>query len=308
MSEIILHNFQDSPFGAKIRLTLGLKHLSWKWAETELILPKPNLVAITGGYRKSPVMQIGADIYCDSRLIAQELEARYPTPTLFPDGNRGLILALSGWSDRDLHVASSGLVMGFNKKQFPQDLMHDRRKFFDGFLDFDGLDEDVSHLTTLLRAHVDFVEQQLSDGRAFLLGQQISLADFHVYVEIWTARSFVPFIKQLFQPFTHVAEWEKRVEEVGYGEYVRISAFEAHEIAKNSVPLPGKGVDATDPLKLAAGDLVVVTPDDYGREPVVGHLVTLTTHEVAIEREGPIVGTTVVHFPRVGFRVTAATL
>ncbi|RFU25639.1 hypothetical protein B7463_g10699, partial [Scytalidium lignicola] len=305
MSDIILHNFQASPFGAKIRLILGLKHLPWKWAETELILPKPNLTALTGGYRKSPVLQIGADIYCDSRLIAQELEARYPTPTLFPGGNRGLILALSCWSDRDLHIASSGLVIGVNKKQFPGDLMNDRRKYFDGFLDFDGLDHDIPHLTSVLRPHVDFVEQQLSDGRPFLLGQEISLADFHAYVEIWTARTFVPFVEKVFAPFKHVSEWEKRVKDVGYGEYSTISAAEAHEIAKNSDPLPGKGVDPDDALGLTAGDLVVVTPDDYGREPVVGNLRTLTTHEVAIERNDPIVGKVVVHFPRIGFRVAA---
>ncbi|KAH8815501.1 hypothetical protein F5884DRAFT_667380 [Xylogone sp. PMI_703] len=307
MPDLILHNFQASPFGAKIRLILGLKRLPWKWAETELILPKPNLTALTGGYRKTPVLQIGADIYCDSRLIAMELEDRHPTPTLFPGGNRGLIMALCGWSDRELHLASSGLVLGFSKKQLPEDLMNDRRRFFDGVFDFDGLDADVPHLSAVLRAHVDFVDQQLSDGRSFLLGEEISLVDFHAYVEIWTARSFVPFVEQLFESFTHVAEWEKRVKEVGDGAYTMISATEAHEVARNSTPLPGKGVDPNDALKLAAGDKVVVTPDDYGREPVVGRLVTLTTHEVAVEREDPIVGTVVVHFPRIGFRIALTT-
>ena len=31
-------------------------------------MPKPNLTALTGGYRKTPVLQIGADIYCNSQF------------------------------------------------------------------------------------------------------------------------------------------------------------------------------------------------------------------------------------------------
>jgi hypothetical protein len=46
-----------------------------------------------------------------------------------------------------------------------------------------------------------------------------------------------------------------------------------------------------------------VTPDDYGRDPVRGRLVTLTMHEVAVRREDALAGTVVVHFPRIGYRI-----
>ncbi|MDH3509928.1 MAG: glutathione S-transferase N-terminal domain-containing protein, partial [Gammaproteobacteria bacterium] len=66
MTDIILHHFDLSPFAEKIRLALGFKNLSWRSVQIPLIMPKPDLTALTGGYRKTPVMQIGADIYCDT--------------------------------------------------------------------------------------------------------------------------------------------------------------------------------------------------------------------------------------------------
>ncbi len=305
MPNVILHHFDASPFGEKLRLIFGLKGLAWQSVDAELIMPKPKLTALTGGYRKTPVMQIGADIYCDSRLIAVELEARFPTPTLFPGGSRGLCLALSAWSDRDLHIASSGLAIGVNKSQFPEALMRDRKAYFGAFMDVDRLDGEIPHLTTQLRAQADIIEQQLSDGRLFWLGDTPSLADFHAYVEVLTARAHVPFCKALFEPFTHMSLWEERVGAIGHGARTDISADEANAVARGAVPLPGKGVDPADPLELLAGASVTVTPDDYGREPVTGRLATLTTHEVAIERDDPVTGALVVHFPRIGFRVRA---
>ena len=99
MADIILHHFDSSPFAEKVRLALGLKGLEWCSVEIPMVMPKPALTALTGGYRKTPVMQIGADIYCDTQCIALALEQYYPQPTLFPAHSQGLALALSQWSD-----------------------------------------------------------------------------------------------------------------------------------------------------------------------------------------------------------------
>ncbi|KAF5005418.1 hypothetical protein FDECE_8139 [Fusarium decemcellulare] len=275
MSTIYLHAFESSPFGEKVRLVLGLKGLEWKSVDPEMVMPKPNLKALTGGYRKTPVMQIGADIYCDSRLIADELERRYPAPTLFPGGSRGLCLALSEWADTALHIASSGLAIGVNKRDFPEALMADR-----------------------------LIEDQLSDGRQFWLGGELSFADFHVYVEIWTIRAFVPFAGELLSGMDSMAAWEKRVEAIGHGHKAMATIEEAHEAARLGTALPGRGVENNNALGLCEGDSITVTPDDYGKEPVAGRLVTLSLSEVAVEREDPIVGNVTVHFPKIGYRIT----
>ena len=87
MTDIILHHYETSPYSEKVRLGLGLKGLAWGSVEIPVIMPKPDLTALTGGYRKTPVLQIGADIYCDSQLIMRELERRHPTPSFYPAGH-----------------------------------------------------------------------------------------------------------------------------------------------------------------------------------------------------------------------------
>ncbi|KAL2672693.1 hypothetical protein Neosp_013407 [[Neocosmospora] mangrovei] len=303
MSTIFLHNFATSPFGEKVRLILGLKSLQWKSVDAELIMPKPNLTALTGGYRKTPVMQIGADIYCDSGIIADELEERYPHPTIYPGGSRGLCVALSEWSDRPLHISSSGLAIGVNKRDFPANLMADRKKFFEGFMDIENLEAEIPHLKSQLRAHAGLIEEQLSDGRRFWLGAEPSLADFHAYVEIWTGRAFVPSATEILRGFHKMEEWENRVEQIDHGEMSLGTVEEAHEAARLSTGLPGRGVELDNFFGLSQGDLVTVVPDDYGKEPVVGRLVTLSLREVAVERDDALVGNVTVHFPRIGYRI-----
>ena len=99
MSDIILHHYDASPYTQKVLRILGLKDLEWGSVETPMILPKPDLVCLTGGYRGTPVMQIGADIYIDSQCIGRELERRVPEPSLFPVADPGLGYALVKWSD-----------------------------------------------------------------------------------------------------------------------------------------------------------------------------------------------------------------
>src|SRR5450432_2894057 len=94
--EYILHHYDTSPFSEKARLMFGLKSLAWRSAITPNMAPKPDLTALTGGYRRAPVMQIGADIFCDSQVILAEIERRHPADT--PES--GLVWAVNLWADR----------------------------------------------------------------------------------------------------------------------------------------------------------------------------------------------------------------
>ena len=108
MTDIILHHYDTSPYSEKVRLGLGLKGLAWASVELPVIMPKPNLTALTGGYRKTPVLQIGADIYCDSQLIMRELERRYPTPSFYPAGH-GAADALAWWAEKTTFSPSASI-------------------------------------------------------------------------------------------------------------------------------------------------------------------------------------------------------
>jgi glutathione S-transferase len=302
--ELILHHFDFSPFAEKARLVLGLKHLPWNSVQIPMVMPKPELMPLTGGYRKTPVLQIGADIYCDTRLIACELERRFPLPTLFPDGSRGMALALSHWSDTALFEPGAGLSMAMTT-QVPEEVLADRREFFT-FLDFSRLPGEVPHLATQLRANAALLEEQLADGRSYLLGAACGWADITSYFSIWMARTFVPAAEKLLSAYVRMHAWEARMRAIGHGDRRDIDAGAALDIAREAMPEAGRGVDASDPLGFVVGDLVTITPVDYGKVPVTGKLITLALTEVAVQRADPRAGTVVTHFPRTGYRITRA--
>ena len=106
MSDLILHHYPSSPFAEKIRLVLGYKNLAWKSVVIPQIMPKPDVQALTGGYRKTPILQIGADIYCDTSLICDVLEHLAPTPSLYPEPGKGLARTLAQWADSTLFWAA----------------------------------------------------------------------------------------------------------------------------------------------------------------------------------------------------------
>ncbi len=301
MSDIILHHFESSPFAEKIRLALGMKGITWSSVQIPMVMPKPDLTALTGGYRKTPVMQIGADIYCDTQCIARELERRHPEPSLFPAGNEGLALALSAWSDKVFFAPGAALSMGTNP-DIPESVLADRKAFFN-FLDFTTLTDDLPHLYGQLRSQVALIERQLRDGRNYLLGEDPAWADILAYFPVWMVRANVAGIDELLSGFKALVDWEARIAAIGHGERTDMTAGEAIAIARDCVAASEVRIDAGDPLRLEAGCRVEVLPDDYGIVPVRGELIQLTVDEIAVRREDERVGEVVVHFPRIGYRV-----
>ncbi len=304
MAELILHHHDPSPFAEKIRLAFGIKRLAWRSVRIPMVMPRPALMPLTGGYRKVPVLQVGADVYCDTRLIVVELERRFPSPALFPEGSTGLSLALAAWSDRSFFDPGAGLSMGLNRAAIPREVIEDRRNFFT-FMDFARLEEDLPHLFTQFRAGLDLVEQMLADGRPYVLGVGPSFADMDACFPVWMARGNIGVAAELLAPFPRLLAWEARMRTLDHGARSELDAEEALAVARAATPDAPAGVTA-DELRLEAGARVKVTPDDYGRIPVEGELVTLTTREVAIRRVTPEAGEVVVHFPRLGYRVAPA--
>ena len=129
MADIILHHYAASPFAEKVRIGLGLKQAAWKSVDIPNVMPKPDLMPLTGGYRKTPVMQIGADIYCDTQLIMLELDKRLPTPSLLPKGREGEARAITMWVDRNIFSPAVGVVMSEVADRFGEAFKKDRSEF-----------------------------------------------------------------------------------------------------------------------------------------------------------------------------------
>lgn len=300
---IILHQYDISPFSEKVRVVLGIKGLDWFACDEPVIMPKPELVALTGGYRKIPVMQIGADIYCDTQIIIRELERRFPKPSIFVGGDRGLGWGMGLWTDRSFFLAAVAVIFGNAPDAMGEDFKADRTKLMGRPFDTEAMKAGAPLMAEQLRANFGWLEEQLADGRKFLMGEAPGIADANAYYNLAFIRWIVPAAMKSAEAMPHLAAWEKRVKAVGHGSRQEISRDAALDIAKSATSSEAAKADPGEPNGLKPGDKVTVMADDYGRDPIAGELVSSSAQHIALKRSGPRVGDVVVHFPRAGFLV-----
>ena len=311
MSDLILYHYEQSPFALKVRKMLAIKGLAWNSVDTPVILPKPDLVAITGGYRGVPVLQIGADVFIDSHLIGQELERRHPEPTLFPNGNTGMPQALTFWSNA-LFRAVMEMLLPMTWEHWPEPFREDRKAMFPG-LDWDRVARTQEPFGPRgaqpmgeVRVHLALIDEQLRDGRAFLQGDAPGMTDIQAAFAPAFVRGLLPDVSMLYAGLERVAAWEQRVADRGEGTRTEIDARAARDAAAAAEPAPGPGVDPADPVKVAPGTAVTVAATDADRGAVTGTLHGLDRDRIVVLREADGIGPVAVHFPRHGFRLAPA--
>ena len=305
MSEIILHHYAMSPYSEKVRIGLGLKSLAWASVEIPIVMPKPDLTALTGGYRKTPVMQMGADIYCDSQLIMRELERRNPDPSFYPAG-RGTADALAWWAEKSMFSAAVGIILAKRPDILPEGFLADRAKFSGRNIDPTAIAAAVPYLLDQLRAHMDWLDQTLADERPFLQGAAPGLADLAAYHPVWFLMEHIGRDASVLDCFPRVLAWANRITDIGHGKPRQMTSKDALAVAKAATPTTSEGIDTHDPAGRTPGLKVTITPDDTGRDPVAGELIASSAHEIVIRRSDPTVGEVCVHFPRAGFVVALA--
>ena len=307
MQDLILHHYAGSPFSEKVRLILGYKNLAWKSVTVPVILPKPDVIALTGGYRRTPFLQIGADIYCDTALMCRVIDRLAPTPPLYPASAGGAQHMIAQWADTALfwtaipytmQPAGAQHIFAGAPPEYLKLFAADRAAMTAGMRRHTTADAGAQ-----LQGYLGWIEQQLADGRRFLCGDVPSIADFSAVQSIWYIRRAPP-IATLLRPFERLGAWAERVQAFGHGEHLQIGGGDAIEIARAATAQAPVAVEAGQAY--AAGDAVTVTATDYAQDPVAGRLVGLTNDEVAIERMDARAGRVVVHFPRIGFQVKKA--
>ncbi len=306
MTEIILHHYPQSPVSEKVRVGLGLKRLAWRSVEIPRLPPKPELMPLTGGYRRTPVLQAGADVYCDSQCILRELERRCPEPSFFPGGSAGIAWGVSRWTDGTLFDTTVKLALGGAADPLPEAFAKDRgRLYFGPDADFAAIRADLPHVLAQLRAQLGWIDDRLATGRSFVLGDQPGLPDALAYYLVWFIRGRWDGGPGLLSQFPALEAWEQRVAAIGHGSPSEMTAGEALDIARAATTETPEGADADDPQGIAPGQRVSVVPDVDGGDPVVTGTVRRVDREtISILRDDPRVGEVCVHFPRVGFRVT----
>ncbi|WP_122434140.1 glutathione S-transferase family protein [Pseudomonas viridiflava] len=307
MSELILHHYPTSLFAEKARLMLGFKGLSWRSVTIPSIMPKPDLTALTGGYRRTPVLQIGADIYCDTALMARRLEQEKASPTFYPEGQEFTVASLAAWGDSVLFMHAVSLVfqpesLAVRFAKVPPEaakaFVADRSSLFTGGSATRISAEQAKHQWPTFMARL---EMQLSRNGDFLFGEP-SIADFSVAHTLWFLRQ-TPVTAPFVDNYPGVSAWLGRVLGFGHGAHSDLSSAEAIEIARNATPAALPDEAFVDPNGFEEGAQVAISATDYGVDSVEGELVFAGTEELILRREDDQAGVVHVHFPRLGFKI-----
>ncbi|WP_062471357.1 glutathione S-transferase family protein [Variovorax boronicumulans] len=305
MADLILHHYITSPFSEKVRLILGAKKLPWKSVFIPPIMPKPDVEVLTGGYRKTPFLQIGADMYCDSALIADVLEHLQPEPTLYPEPEKGMSRILAQWADTSLFWAAMawnlqprGAAEVFAKAP-PEAIKafgEDRGKMSAGNMTRLRPADATSAYKSYLRRLSDML-----DDKPFLLGEVPSIADFSAYHPLWYTRR-IEAVKGILDLTPAVLDWMDRMAAIGHGTSSKFSSDEAIVVAKAATPHTLL-TDSTfqDDHGIALGSAVTIRAESFGLEETAGTLVAATRTHYTLERSSERTGTVHVHFPRIGY-------
>lgn len=309
MADLILHHYPTSPFAEKVRLILGHKRLAWNSVFIPMIMPKPDLTALTGGYRRTPVLQIGADIYCDTALICDVLESLAPEPTLFPPLVSGAARIVAQWADSALFTAAmaynfqpAGVAQVFAgaPAEAVQAFVADRAAMRSGAARMSSTDAASTYKSYLRRI------ASMLHGQDFLMGSAPCIADFAVYHPIWFSQNITSDVAAVLDATPEVLAWMERMKAIGHGASQKFNAAQALDVAREATPLALTADVFQDDHGIPLGSAVVIAADNFGLEPTEGELLAATRTRYTLRRTDERAGTVHVHFPRVGFTLKKA--
>ena len=293
MTKPILHHYPLSPYAEKIRRMLAYCECPYDSVETSPMLPRKDLDQLTGGYRRIPVAQWGADIYCDTRAIAERIATDCNKPELAPSKQSAEQATFIKYVDGDLFFALVGIAFsGSLKQKVKKELgliqllrfVWDRMKLMKGAKPAPKGEQ----AKAMVQAHLDDMEARLN--KPFVFGDTPTLADFTAYHGLWFlyALGEHPGIEN----YPNIQSWMARMAGLGSTHVRDISAADSLRIARDAAPLS----------QSSGKETVSIVPDDYGLLPVSGQLVCENDIEYVIARQSKKAGLVHVHFPRQGFK------
>ena len=303
MTDFILHHYDPSPFSEKPRVMFGVKGATWRSVIQPVIMPKPELTPLTGGYRRIPVLQIGADVYCDSQVILAEIERRAPEPPVIRPADWAVNLTCDRLFFQATVIAVFAGANGIATPEF----IADREKLSGRPFDIQAMQAAAPGAKTQWRGMAAWIEDGLerSEGE-FLGGSSPSLADVALYMNVWWLNAANrQTAEDLLAGLPRTQAWRARIRSLGHGHRAEMTPTEALGVARASEPAPLPPHEAAQAIGMNPGEAVAAMADDYGRDPIRGRLAAATRDRVIIARDDPSIGRINVHLPRVGYHLTA---
>ena len=298
MSDLIFHHYPQSPVAEKVRVAFGMKSLSWQSVEIPRLPPKPLLMPLTGGYRRTPVAQIGADIYCDSQNIFRMMDERQEGPSLVTPQS----MIFASWLESTVFSLALRVVLTHAMDGAPPEFIKDRGSlYFDkGWTEAD-MKAALPATTQQLHAALSLVEAQ-AGATPFMYGDTPSQADANIHYLMWFISGRWEGGADFLAPFAKLRAIDEAVVALGQGNVSEIPGEEALAIAKAATPTSPTGIMVHNHDGLAVGDDVMVRQAGQTADPdVTGRLRYIDDTRISLDISSDETGDIALHLPVLGY-------
>lgn len=304
-SSWILHHYPQSPVAQKVRFLLGLCGSPWWSVEIPRIPPKPLLTPLTANYRRTPVLQIGADIYCDSQNIAHALAERGYASRVFGSQSPGAVMSVAAWVERTVFALAVRLVITDALETAPSEFVQDRGDLYFGKgWTSDQLRQEHTAVALEIHGHLAYLESMLLVN-PYLGGATPSVSDAAAASVVWFLKGRWTNGPACLAAFPRLAALLDALEGFSVPAVGDLRGEEALQIASMSCAHTEPELsDWASDLGYTLGSPVRVRPAGESSDPdVTGSLRALSDLRVSLDHWDPQVGDVVVHFPLPGYRV-----
>lgn len=186
-NDIVLFHYKFSPFARRITWYLALRGIEYAQCIQPPYLPREDINALGVKYRRIPVMSIGRDVYCDTRLILRKIEENFPNGALGatqPD-QKAVEKLLESWTiDGGIFMRAAQTIPPNTPLMKDPKFTKDREDYTGRSWSQDSVKAMLPEGLTHIRDGFEFLENGLlADGRKWILNTaDPSLAD----IEGWS--------------------------------------------------------------------------------------------------------------------------
>ena len=271
-------------------------------------IPRPIEEELVGEYsRRIPILQIGADLYCDSQLIMKVLAKKNESDHLF---NYPSFEEASNWIEKiEIHGNTSifgsikplELICAYFKNMPPNHawkFITDRAKL-GKTVKLPNADLPHEQKVNIAQTYLKEVDKQLSQQAFFLTNKMPTSVDFTAFTMIYYLDTINKL--KLAQGLPNLHRWYQRMSTMGTGSFKEISGKECLHIARDTSPMP---IDSQYLNSSRIGQEITFTNKGFMAQMnsgVKGVVVGENNNVIILRRESPQVGVVHVHFPKLSY-------
>ena len=198
MSDPVVYGFPRSTFVNIVRMVLTYKEVRYQFHDLEPEMGKPSHLALHP-FNRVPILRHGDFTLYETSAIVTYVDQTFPRLPLQPRD-------IPGRARMDQWIS---MVNSYIYPYMIYHVSHERNVFPE--LGIPSDEQVVAHALPKIEVALQVTEQQLAHGKDYLLGAELTLADFYLLPCTYSF-SFAPEAKAMYPRFPAFNAWRDRME------------------------------------------------------------------------------------------------